>query len=401
MNIRHWLGIGALTAVVAACGGGGGIGGTGGTLGTLRMSITDAPSCGYDEVNVTIEKVRVHQSASAGEADAGWSEIVLNPAKRVDLLSLSNGVLEELGETQLPAGTYTQVRLVLASNGAGAPFANSVVLSDTGTEVALDTPSGQQSGLKLNANIDVPADKIADVVLDFDACKSVVKRGNSGRYNLKPVIAVIPVLSDAGMRIVGWISPAIAASAPSVSVQASGVPVKSTVPDAVTGRFVLYPVPAGTYDLVIGANGRVTSVMTGVPVVTTAYTYVNAQTLPIAPAAAASAPRAVTGVVAPAAAASAATVRALQSFTTGPTVEVAFAPVDADTGAFAFSLPVDAPQKTTFVGTPGTQPPAPVTFTADAPRAGLYTLEAASAGITKVQAIDAKAAVPPVTFTFP
>lgn len=400
-NLRHWIALGALATLVAACGGGGGIGGTGGSKGTLRVSITDAPSCGFDEVNVTIEKVRVHQSSSAGEADAGWSEIVLNPAKRVDLLSLTNGVLEELGETSLPAGAYTQLRLVLASNGGAAPFANSVVLSDSGTEVALDTPSGQQSGLKLNANIEVPADQVADVVLDFDACKSVVKRGNSGRYNLKPVISVIPVLSDAGMRVVGWISPALAASAPSVSVQASGVPVKATVPDPVTGQFVLYPVPVGTYDLVIGAAGRVTAVMTGVPVVSSAYTYVNNETLPIAPAAAASAPRAVTGVVAPAAAASAATVRALQSFTTGPTVEVTFAPVDADTGAFAFLLPVDAPQKAAYAGTPGTQPAGAVAFTPDAGRAGLYTLEAIYGATTLQQAIDAKAAVPPVTFTFP
>ncbi|HSB98369.1 MAG TPA: DUF4382 domain-containing protein, partial [Burkholderiaceae bacterium] len=282
----------ALAALLAACGGGGGgIGGTGAALGTMRVSITDAPPCGYDAVNVTVEKVRVHQSATASDADPGWSEVVLSPARRIDLLSLTNGVLDELGQTQLPAGTYTQLRLVLGSNGPTAPFANSVVPSSTATEVALDTPSAQQSGLKLNMNVVVPADKVADVVLDFDACKSVVKAGNSGRYNLKPVVSVTTVLSDAGQRIVGWIAPAVAASAPSVSVQASGVPVKATVPDPTTGRFDLYPVPSGTYDLVIGAAGRVTSVMTGVPVVTTAYTYTNSEALPMLPAAAASAPR--------------------------------------------------------------------------------------------------------------
>ena len=78
------------------------------------LAITDAPSCGYDAVNVTIEKVRVHQSARRGDSDAGWSEVVLSPAKRIDLLTLTNGVLEELGQTPLPAGTYTQLRLVLA-----------------------------------------------------------------------------------------------------------------------------------------------------------------------------------------------------------------------------------------------------------------------------------------------
>ncbi len=301
----------------------------------------------------------------------------------------------------MPAGTYTQLRLVLAGNGATAPFANAVVASDTGIEVALDTPSAQQSGLKLNTNIEVPADKVADVVLDFDACRSVVKRGNSGRYNLKPVISVTTVLSDAGMRIVGWIATAVAASAPSVSVQASGVPVKATVPDATTGRFVLYPVPVGTYDLVIGASGRVTAVMTGVPVVTTAYTYTNSQAQPMLPPAAASAPRAVSGTVAPAAAAVDETVRALQSFTGGPTIEAAFAPVDADTGAFQFTLPVDAPRRTAYAGTPGTEPAAAVTFTADPSRAGLYTVQAEHAGATLSQSIDAKAAVPPLTFVFP
>ena len=47
------------------------------------------------------------------------------------------------GQTQLPAGKYTQLRLVLAANDATHPFANSVVPSG-GSEVALTTPSGQQ-----------------------------------------------------------------------------------------------------------------------------------------------------------------------------------------------------------------------------------------------------------------
>jgi hypothetical protein len=36
--------------------------------------------CGYDQVNVPIDKVRVNQSATAADTDPGWSEIVLNPA---------------------------------------------------------------------------------------------------------------------------------------------------------------------------------------------------------------------------------------------------------------------------------------------------------------------------------
>ena len=47
----------------------------------MHLSLTDAPACGYDAVNITIERVRVHQSASAVDADSGWSEVVLNPAQ--------------------------------------------------------------------------------------------------------------------------------------------------------------------------------------------------------------------------------------------------------------------------------------------------------------------------------
>ena len=387
MNIRSTFATLFAAGLLAACGGGGEGGGIGGT-GTLHVSLTDAPSCGYDQVNVTIDRVRVNQSASAADADGGWSEIVLSPARRVDLLTLSNGVLEDLGQTALPAGKYTQLRLVLAPNDAANPLANSVVPSG-GTETALTTPSGQQSGLKMNVDIDVAADKIADVVLDFDACKSVVKRGNSGQYNLKPVITVVPVISDAGLRVIGYVDPALGTATTQVSVQAAGVPVKATAPDA-TGKFVLYPVPVGTYDLVVTSSGRVNAVMTGVPVVSTAFTTLNSASIPISPPVATV--RSVTGTITPVTG----TVRALQPLTGGPTVEVAWGAVDAVSGAFSFSLPIEAPVKAAYVANPAT-----LTFTPDAAAAGKYTLEAASAGVVKTQAINASAAVPPVTFTFP
>ena len=352
------------------------------------MSLTDAPSCGYDAVNVTVQKVRVHMSASAADSDDGWSEVNLGAGKRVDLLSLTNGVLENLGQTALPAGKYTQMRLVLAENGGAAPFANSVVPTG-GVETALDTPSATQSGLKMNVDIDVAADKIADVVIDFDACKSVVKRGNSGRFNLKPVLSVTPVLSDAGLRVVGYVDPSIAVASTKVSVQSAGVPVKATVPDA-NGKFVLYPVPVGSYDLVVSASGHVTAVMTGVPVTTTSFTNVNSAAVPIAPASATT--RNVAGTVTPAAA----TVRALQTFSGGPTIEVAWAAVDATTGAFSFALPIEAPVKTAYVASPVS-----LSFVADSSAAGKYTVAASSAGVVKTQTIDVSAAVPPLSFSFP
>ena len=387
----------AATALLALAGCGGGGGGDGGISGTgiMQLAITDAPSCGYDHVYLTVDRVRVHKSSTAVDGESGWSEVVLTPARRIDLLALTNGVLDNLGQTPLPAGKYTQMRLVLAPNSSTNPLANAVTPTG-GSEVALTTPSAQQSGIKLNVNMDVAAGTLADFVIDFDACKSIVKRGNSGQYNLKPVMAVIPVVSNAGMRVVGYVDPSIAVATTNVSVQINGVPVKATMPNTGltdTGKFELYPVPVGTYDLVVTAAGHVTAVMTGVPVVSSSITSINSATTRIVTPSATM--RSVNGTVNPATT----TVRALQMLTGGPTVEVAWGLVDdlVSPATFSFSLPIEAPIKAAYVANP-----VAMNFVIDTPAiAGHYTLEASSGGVVKSQAIDANASVPAVAFTFP
>lgn len=381
-----------LMLVMGGCGGGGNGGGISGTGrdGTLRLAITDAPACGYDHVYITINKIRVHTSATAVDADGGWIELTPSVIGRIDLLGLSNGVLAELGQVALPAGKYTQMRLVLAANGGLGAQPNAVQPTG-GAEVPLTTPSAQQSGLKLDVNIDVAANQVADFVLDFDACKSVVRRGNSGEYNLKPVVAVIPRVTDPGLRVAGYVDGSAAAAGASVSVQqANGTPVKATVA-AGDGRFVLYPVPAGTYNLVVVSNGRATMVMTGVPVTNAAITNVSTQTLPITPPLAVAVPRTVTGIVTPVTA----TVRALQTLSSGAVLEVAWAPVDALTGAFSVALTQAAPLTLAYTANATTLP-----FVADGPVAAHYTVEARSAVVVQTRTIDVSAPVAPLTFTF-
>lgn len=374
-------------AVLSACGGGSGDAGAPVlSHGTLRAALTDAPSCGYDSVYVTIQKLRVHSSASAGDGDGGWSELILSPARRVDLLTLSNGVLEELGQLPLPAGHYSQLRLVLAPNDAAMPQANAVTPSG-GATVAMDTPSAVQSGIKLNLDVEVQTGKVADVVLDFDACKSVIRRGNSGRYNLQPVVSVLPRLSDAGARVVGYVDASLANSATHVSVQQAGVPVKSTWPDA-NGRFVLYPLPAGNYDLVLSAGGRASAVMTGVPVNASAPTQVNSASLPITLPG--SAQRDVPGTLTPATA----TLRALQTIG-ATTVEIAWAAVQADSGAFTLRLPVAAPLKLAYM-----PDPVALNFQPDATAAAKYRLEAASDGSVRTTDVDVSGPVGPINIGF-
>jgi Domain of unknown function (DUF4382)/Carboxypeptidase regulatory-like domain len=379
--------------VIGACGGGSDSGGTGAGSGTLRVALTDAPACGYDHVYVTVDRVRVHQSSTAADADAGWAEVVLPAPRRIDLLSLTNGVLDELGQTPLPAGRYTQLRLVLAPNGNGnaAPIANAIRLTGDTEDTPLVTPSGQQSGLKMNVNIDVAANQMVDAVLDFDACKSIVRAGNSGRWLLKPVIRVIPRYVSG---VLGHVELALVGPGTTVSLQQGGVVIRSTAPDA-TGRFLLQPVAPGTYDLVLSAPGRVTTVITGVPV--TADTVLNLDTAVAALASASSPNGAASGAitVTPAGPLDA-HVRALQA-AGATTVEVGSTLADESTGLYSLTLPTAAPLVTSYAV------PLPPTTPASG-SAARYTLQATLGSVTKTTAapVTVSASAPVVTgFSFP
>lgn len=385
---------GLLVAGLAACGGGGG-GTSVAESGTLKLALTDAPACGYDEVNVTIQKVRVHQSSSASETDGGWSEIVLNPALHVDLLKLQNGDLAELGEVTLPTGSYNQMRLVLADNSGSGPLANSVVLTSDKSVVALKTPSGQQSGVKAKQfKIDIAANQLANFVIDFDACKSVVVAGNSGRYLLKPQLSVIPRYVSG---VAGFVDATLISGYTSVSLQQGGVVVKATTPDS-TGKFLLKPVAPGSYTLVLTAPGRTTAVVTGVAVATETVTSVNASGTPLNP------PVSATGTVTGTAPVDT-LVRALQPLTpaltggTATTVEVAGQFVNGITGSYSYVLPVAAPLIAPYVSASNL-----LAFTADTAAAGKYTLQASLTGFadkTAVLAPLASGASITSNFTFP
>ncbi len=373
----------------------GGNGSSSSAPGTLSVSLTDAPACGFDEVNVTVSKVRVHQSPSAAENDAGWSEITLTPARKINLLDLTNGVLESLGETSLPAGHYTQLRLVLVGN-TGSSTANSLVLSGVTptTEIPLATPSAVQSGIKLINEFDVDPGQRVDLILDFDACKSVVKSGNSGKYSLKPVIRVIPVVLNG---INGFVATPLTGSNVAVSAQLNGAVVRSTVPNTLTGEFFLARLEApANYDVVITADGHATAVIAGVPISTststaTVSTSANPITLPT------STTRTISGTVLlnPPNADVIASVATKQTFTPGgPTVTVKSQNVDADTGDYSFTLPIDAP----LLGSYGTGT-LPIAFMPQPDVAGKYKVEASADGYA-TQPVDADISAADVTQDF-
>lgn len=365
-------------ASLVACGGGGGGGSTGApaptpasTLGTLSVAMTDAPACGFDAVYVTVNKVRVNKSAGASETDGGWTDITLSPAKKINLLNLTNGVTEVLGQTQLEAGRYTQMRLVLDANASGT--ANTVVPS-TGskTEQPLDTPSAVQSGIKLVGDIDVTAGAKTDVVIDFDACKSVLTKGN-GKYSLKPVLKIVPAAANG---INGFVATALLNSNVMVSAQQNGKIVSSTAPNPTTGEFVLARLAPGNYDVVITADNSAAAVIGAVPVAsTTSTTALSTAAAPIALLA--SSAGSVSGkVTMTPAGTEAAYVAARQSFASGPTVTIKYQGADLASGAYTLaSLPLAAPQYAAYSAA------LPLVFSGGAAStAGKYTVEASATG---------------------
>lgn len=198
----------------------------------VKVSMTDAPG-DYKNVFIDVQDVKVKADISAeGE---GWVSLSGVQPGIYDLLELTGGVTQMLANSELEPGTLGQIRLILGSD-------NTLVLND-GTEVALATPSAQQSGLKLQVNQELEAGKEYDYLLDFDVDQSIVKAGNSGNYILKPVIRLVNI--EATGTIKGEVQPSLSQSV----VKAASANHTITAYTAADGKFSLNGVPAGTYQV--------------------------------------------------------------------------------------------------------------------------------------------------------
>ncbi|MCF8026435.1 MAG: DUF4382 domain-containing protein [Desulfobacteraceae bacterium] len=173
--------------------------------GTVSLYMTDAVTDEFKAVYVTIDEVAVHISEDPDTNDdldgdqaenSGW-KVVATPQETYNLLELVNGVMTELGTTELESGHYTQIRLMLGENpddgtninGNTHPYPNYVIDQQDAVE-KLKVPSGYQTGIKLVHGFDLAAGQTAELLLDFDAARSVVRTGN-GKYLLKPTIKIL------------------------------------------------------------------------------------------------------------------------------------------------------------------------------------------------------------------
>jgi len=331
-----------LATLAAACGGSGG--GSGGNTpppssqGSATTTVSDPAPCTnqYSHVYVTVTDVTAHMSADGSDQGVDLTPGLAAHPIQIDLMSqqATECTLATLGsDVGLSAGKYQMITLELLENappsGTGVPVPNDCSAAGTdvfncvvpvgGGTVALTTPSGTiklPPGQLAQGGLTVPAGQGVDIDIDFNACASVVQRGHSGKYNLKPtlraselgtnpLIAGTIELGQAQGNTVTLVTPTAPIAGATVwleqqshDVQVGGsnstVSVENFIQNTRSdsnGQFSFCPVGPGTYELAAdaqampgGANPSMATITTGVEVQSTGGP--NDLVIPLVPAAA-------------------------------------------------------------------------------------------------------------------
>lgn len=144
--------------------------------GQLKIRLTDAPNRQIDVAEVTITDVSAHSPGGAPYS-------VLSEPRTLNLLDFQNGVSTLLGDIDLAAGRYTQIRLEVSDGW----------VESEGEGFAVFVPSGV---VRLNRPFDVCTDGEVEILLDFDAEKSLHYNPGLNQFRLQPVVKVASVSED-------------------------------------------------------------------------------------------------------------------------------------------------------------------------------------------------------------
>ena len=197
--------------------------------GTLKVYMTDAPA-EYEAVNITFSEVSAHINDQ-------WLT-VQGDTVTVNLMEWNNGNSIILGEAELPAGHYTQIRLMVQE---------AEVIVD-GQSISLTVPSSLQTGLKLGPEFTLNAGSTYELVVDFDVARSIVVTGPRHMptsYKLKPYLRCVP------RAISGSISATVTnpEHLPVAYALQNSDTITSAIVDTSSGYFQLSFLPEGSYTI--------------------------------------------------------------------------------------------------------------------------------------------------------
>jgi hypothetical protein len=219
--------------------------------GPYKMSVylTDDPTK-YDKIYLDIKSVQIKKDND--DSENGWQTIHITRTGVFNLLKFTNGADTILATDAIASSKVSQVRVILGTN-------NSVVIK--GVSYPLETPSAQESGLKINIDADLVAGIEYKIWLDFDAARSIVTTGN-GKYILKPVIRAF-VKSFSG-SVKGIVLP-LNINATVYAINNSDT-VASAMPDTLTGAFLIPGLRQGNYMISVNSNSYVNATYNNVSV---------------------------------------------------------------------------------------------------------------------------------------
>ena len=197
----------ALLSLLAACGGSD----TSESSGVSRFSlqVSDAPVDSVQKVCIAIAGLRLHDAD--GVETEQWDPLALLPTENqdgclptgysiptdsngqprflyLDLLRYQQGdTFALLSNSSIPAGTYSQLRLLVEDGRENQlegtdDHPSSYVLDDAGNTLPLEVPSSE---LKLHG-FTAPADGVASFQLEFNLRHAMVLPGHGTYYKLKP-----------------------------------------------------------------------------------------------------------------------------------------------------------------------------------------------------------------------
>jgi Domain of unknown function (DUF4382) len=158
----------------SSSGGAGGNGGGSAGFGNLAVYVQDAPSSvNWSHVWVTFSKIQAHEANATNET--GWFNVTVQTGT-VDLAALKS-VSQLLGTATLPAGMYTQLRIVVSSASG---------VMENGTKVDFVVPSGV---LKTDDPFNVTLGQTTSLTFDIDLSRSIVHA--DGMWLFLPVISSV------------------------------------------------------------------------------------------------------------------------------------------------------------------------------------------------------------------
>ena len=155
---------------------------SGNSTGVLEISMRDAPIEEVSELQVYITGLKVKP------AERPVEQLETNTGL-YDLLLLTNGVTELLAATEVEAGTYQFIEILLDQDQSY------VVEAATGEVQPLQIASQK---VKLNGGpFEVQGEGTTSILFDFDAERSLKLKGN-GDWMLKPFLSIVQITEEGG-----------------------------------------------------------------------------------------------------------------------------------------------------------------------------------------------------------